>query len=198
MTTIAVQRVSDTKLLMCADRRVTPSENLSMDGYTKIVRVASGEHIAVAGALAAMQAFELYAEENDLDFSSLLATYRTILNFRQDLSVNQLCLTDKHNDAGDFAAFPLQMLIVNNDGIIFSVMNYGEVIGHDKFFALGSGCAYALGALAIGGSIQQAMQAAATFDTGTSPEYDTYEIEIESNGGESNYSFDESDAAAEE
>lgn len=208
MTTIAVQRIAPNQILLCADKRTTPSETLRLDGVSKIFQAATGEYIAVAGMLAAAQAFELFLSENDLDFSSKLSTYRSILSFRQDLSVNQMCLTDKHTDAGDFAVLPLQMLIVNKDGAIYSVMNYGEVIQHDKFFAQGSGTAYALGALSIGGSIYQAMQAASTFDPATSPEYDTYEISIEENGGESNYQFeietgfddegDEGDAATEE
>ena len=195
MTTIAVQR-TDENILLCADQRATPVDNMRLDAVSKIIEMSTGEYVAVAGALAAMQAFELFAADNEVDFSSTLTIYRTIMNFRQDLHVNQLCLTDKHTDAGDFAVFPLQLLIVNNDGLMFSVMNYGEVIDHPKHFALGSGAPYALGALFSDVGIHRAMAVAAHFDPATSPTYDTIEIEIPKLGpGETTYYAADEDAA---
>lgn len=177
MTTTAVLRSED-KIYLGADRRINAADNLKLDSCQKILQLESGEHIAVAGSLVALQAFELFAVDNEIDFSSRLAIYRTMLNYRQDLSVNHLCLTDKHTDSGDFAVMPLLMLIVNNDGVIFSVTNYGEVIEHDKFFAMGSGGDYAMGALYAGATLQAALDAASTFDPHTSPHYDIVEIEI--------------------
>jgi ATP-dependent protease HslVU (ClpYQ) peptidase subunit len=72
---------------------------------------------------------------------------------------------------GDYEA-----LVLYNTGDI-SLVNQGvEMFIDEPFFAIGSGKEFAMGALAMGATLEQAMRIAARYDNLTG--YDTYELEI--------------------
>lgn len=196
MTTIAAYRHKDT-IYLAADRRISPSESYYKDGTTsKIILHQYAEedegpvqtvNIGVSGPLVGSQALELFLEAEETDFSSAKGIYRTMLSFRADLHTNQLCMTDR-NGVRDFAVLPMVMLIVNEKGRMFTVLNFGEVIEHKEFCAIGTGMQYALGAMhavsvanskdLISGQdvVLAALNAAHYHDPATGPEFDLCEI----------------------
>lgn len=198
MTTIAAYRAGKT-VHLAADQRINPAATYRLDGaLTKILQHTNEDSdmpvmIGVSGPVTGLQALELFLEGEGGDFSSAFNVYRTILNFRNDLVTNQLCVTDRSADHA-FALFPMQLLIVNSEGRMFTVYNFGECIEHESMCAVGSGMPFALGAMhaaedlirpnlkaavaeaelaAVGEKILMAgMSAAANFDPATGPDFD--------------------------
>jgi ATP-dependent protease HslVU (ClpYQ) peptidase subunit len=181
MTTIAVRK-TETSVVLGADKRVSPQDNMRLDGLLTKIIIHNTEdglpvHIAVSGPLAGMQALELFLLDNEVSFDTVLDTYRTINTFRHDLVTDKHCTTDKSDDY-DFAHFPMELLIVNGSGDVYAVMNAGEVLEIGEYFALGSGAHYALGALFNNLEVSEALDTAAHFDPTTGNDYDIYEIAI--------------------
>lgn len=191
MTTI-VAVAGPNSVHLAADKRITPADMYRLDNAVcKVITHQpdtdyAAAYIGIAGTLAAAQALGFYLESAEVDFGDVAGVYRTVLAFRQDMHTNQLCLTDKLGE-GDFAVFPMELLIVNEHGRIFTVHNYGEVVEHETHTAIGSGMAFALGALHVSMSnpgytaeenLINAMSAASAFDPATGEDYDTYEIQI--------------------
>jgi ATP-dependent HslUV protease subunit HslV len=152
MTTVVVVRKGGT-VAIAADTLVTFGDTRLSHGYEanlKLFKVADS-WIGMAGttahfpvlrrALAALPADELRLHSRDQVFD-------TFLKLHPKLKEN-FFLNTKEEDADPYESSQFTALIANHAGI-FGVYSYREVFEFDRFWGIGTGRAFALGAMYAG------------------------------------------------
>jgi ATP-dependent protease HslVU (ClpYQ) peptidase subunit len=149
MTTITVARKGG-QVAIAADSLVTFGETRLSHGYEandKLFRVGASwfglagttAHFSVLRrALSSLPADELRLNSRDEVFD-------TFLRLHPKLKEN-FFLNPKEEDADPYESSQFVMLIANGSGI-YGVYSYREVFEFDRFWAIGSGRTYALGAM---------------------------------------------------
>ncbi len=79
------------------------------------------------------------------DFSSADRIYRTFLDLHAILKENIYLKTDEEDD-DPYESSQMNMMLVNGSGL-YSVHSYRDVMAYNRYWAIGSGADYALGAM---------------------------------------------------
>ena len=149
MSTVVVARKGDT-LAIASESLVTFGETRLPHGYEANAKIFSvgGSTIGAVGstahmpvlrqALAALPRAELQLDSRD-------AIFDTFLRLHQQLK-DRFFLNTKEHDSDPYESSQFSILIANAHGI-FGVESYREVFEFERFWAIGSGRRFALGAM---------------------------------------------------
>ena len=118
------------------------------------------------------------------DFSSAEAIYRTFLHLHAVLKEDIYLKTDEDDD-DPYESIQMNLLVVNGTGL-YSVHSYRDVLTYNRFWAIGSGADYALGAMqaiyddARCEAIAEAgVTAGCAFDSGSRLPFEMQAVEID-------------------
>lgn len=177
MTTIVVVRKADAAVI-AADSLTTFGTTRLAPHYDrsphKVARYRDS-YIGVAGSAAHQLVLENLLERNPtLDLHGKAAIYETFRKMHPMLK-EEAFLNPKEEDDDPYESSQMTVMIVNPSGI-FAVYSMREVFEFDRFWAIGSGRDFALGAMYAlypkaknAAAIAEAgVIAGAEFDTGTS------------------------------
>ena len=140
--------------------------------------------IGVAGSAAHQLVLEnLLARNPDLDFAGRPAIYETFRKLHPILK-DEAFLNPKEEDDDPYESSQMTVMIANPSGI-FAVYSMREVFEFDRFWAIGSGRDFALGAMysvyarkAAAAIAEAGVVAGAEFDTGTALPIDLHEVKL--------------------
>ena len=187
MTTIVVVR-KGASAVIAADSLTTFGTTRLAPGYDrspqKVVRYRES-FIGVAGSAAHQLVLENLLERNpNLDFGGRPAIYETFRKLHPVLK-EEAFLNPKEEDDDPYESSQMTVMIANPTGI-FAVYSMREVFEFDRFWAIGSGRDFALGAMysiyakAKGAAAiaEAGVIAGAEFDTGTSLPMSLHEVAL--------------------
>jgi ATP-dependent protease HslVU (ClpYQ) peptidase subunit len=152
MTTVAVVRKGD-EVAIAADTLVTFGDTRLGHGYEQNEKLflAGDSYIGMSGttahfpvlrkALRSMPPEELRLHSRDEVFETFLRLHPRLKD--------QFFLNTKEEDADPYESSQFTILIANASGI-YGVYSYREVFEFDRFWAIGSGRSFALGAMYSG------------------------------------------------
>lgn len=187
MTTIVVVRKGD--------RAVIAADSLTTFGTTRLAPVYDrsphkvvayrDSYIGVAGSAAHQLVLEnLLERAKDLDLHGKAAIYEAFRKLHPMLK-DEMFLNPKEEDDDPYESSQMTLMIANPAGI-FAVYSMREVFEFDRFWAIGSGRDFALGAMytlypkakSATGVAQAGVHAGAEFDTGTSLPMQLHEVAL--------------------
>src|SRR5688572_24943324 len=187
MTTIVVVRnghrpvISADTLTTVGTTRLAPAYDRSPQ---KVVAYRDA-FIGVAGSAAHQLVLENLLERNpNLDFNGRPAIYETFRKLHPLLK-DEAFLNPKEEDDDPYESSQMTVMIANPTGI-FAVYSMREVFEFDRFWAIGSGRDFALGAMyavynkAKGAAAvaEAGVIAGAEFDTGTALPINLHEVKL--------------------
>ena len=187
MTTIVVVRkgasavIAADSLTTFGTTRLAPAYDRSPQ---KIVQYRDS-FIGVAGSSALQLVLENLLERNDkLDFDGRAAIYETFRKLHPMLK-EEAFLNPKEEEDDPYESSQMTVMIANPSGI-FAVYSMREVFEFDRFWAIGSGRDFALGAMytiygkskSAAGVAEAGVTAGAEFDTGTAPPVNLHEVAL--------------------
>lgn len=148
MTTIVVVK-KDREIAIASDALVTFGETRLPHGYEvneKIFQVGDS-YIGLAGSTAhfAVLADALRGMGEDCRLSSRVQVFGTFQKLHQVLK-EKYFLNTKEDDADPYESSQITAVIANASGI-YGVYSYREVFSFDRFWGIGSGRNFALGAM---------------------------------------------------
>ena len=149
MTTITAVRKGG-QVAIAADSLVTFGDTRLSHGYEandKVFRIGSS-WVGMAGTTAHFPVLQKALgalEPGDLRLDSRDAVFETFLKLHPKLK-EQFFMNTKEEDADPYESSQFTVLIANASGI-FGVYSYREVFEFDRFWAIGSGRSFALGAM---------------------------------------------------
>jgi ATP-dependent HslUV protease subunit HslV len=186
MTTLAIVRKGNT-ITIAADSLTTFGDlrlSASFDkSYEKILH-HKGTYIGLCGSAAHQLVFEsLLKDGKDYDFSSKAAIFETLRKLHPVLK-EQHFLNPKEEEDDPYESTQITALIASPRGI-FGVYSMREVFEYTRFWAVGSGREFALGAMhALYGRLRTAeaiaragVECGATFDKNSSLPMTTYSLQ---------------------
>jgi len=191
MTTIVVVRkgagavIAADSLTTFGTTRLAPAYDRSPQ---KIVKYRDS-FIGVAGSAAHQLVLENLLERNaNLDFAGRPAIYETFRKLHPMLK-DEAFLNPKEEDDDPYESSQMTVMIANPSGI-FAVYSMREVFEFDRFWAIGSGRDFALGAMytiygrgrSASAIAQAGVVAGAEFDTGTALPIESHEVTLEAGG----------------
>ena len=148
MTTLVAVRKND-EIAIAADSLTTLGDtrlSAEFDRTSEKIVHYKGSHIGLCGSAAHQLVFEsLLAKHSDLDFSTKAAIFETFSKLHPILK-EQHFLNPKEEEDDPYESSQLTALVVNSSGI-FGVYSMREVFEFDKFWSIGSGRDFALGAM---------------------------------------------------
>ena len=187
MTTIVVVRkggvavIAADSLTTFGTTRLAPAYDRSPQ---KVVRYRES-FIGVAGSAAHQLVLENMLERNpNLDFEGRSAIYETFRKLHPMLK-DQAFLNPKEEEDDPYESSQMTVMVANPTGI-FAVYSMREVFEFDRFWAIGSGRDFALGAMySVFGRAKTAaavaeagVVAGAEFDTGTALPIHLHEVKL--------------------
>ena len=188
MTTIVVVRKAD-RAVIAADTLTTFGTTRLAPAYDrspqKVIRYRDS-WIGVAGSAAHQLVLENLLERNpNLDFDGRAAIYETFRKLHPVLK-EEAFLNPKEEDDDPYESSQMTVMVANPSGI-FAVYSMREVFEFDRFWAIGSGRDFALGAMytiydrakAAAAVAEAGVHAGAEFDTGTALPIDLHEVALE-------------------
>jgi ATP-dependent HslUV protease subunit HslV len=121
-----------------------------------------------------------------IDFSSRLAIFNTLKNIHPILK-DEYFLNSKEEDSDSYESSRVDALVMNSNGI-FGLYSLREVDQYSRFWAVGSGSEFALGAMHAAYDLMEnseqiaraGVTAGATFDNGSALPMSCYSIEVKS------------------
>ncbi len=186
MTTLAIVRKGNT-ITIAADSLTTFGDlrlSASFDkSYEKILH-HKGTYIGLCGSAAHQLVFEsLLKDGKDYDFSSKGAIFETLRKLHPVLK-EQHFLNPKEEEDDPYESTQITALIASPRGI-FGVYSMREVFEYTRFWAVGSGREFALGAMhALYGRLKTAeaiaragVECGATFDKNSSLPMTAYSLQ---------------------
>jgi ATP-dependent protease HslVU (ClpYQ) peptidase subunit len=148
MTTLVVVRKNSAAAIAADSLTTFGDTRLSAEfdrTYDKIVDY-KGTYIGLCGSAAHQLVFEsLLAKHDDLDFSTKRAIFETFRKLHPILK-EQHFLNPKEEEDDPYESTQVTALIANPNGI-FGVYSMREVFEYTRFWAIGSGREFALGAM---------------------------------------------------
>ena len=187
MTTIVVVRKGDSAVI-AADTLTTFGTTRLAPAYDrspqKVVRYRDS-WIGVAGSAAHQLVLENLLERNpNLDFDGRAAIYETFRKLHPVLK-EEAFLNPKEEEDDPYESSQMTVMVANPSGI-FAVYSMREVFEFDRFWAIGSGRDFALGAMfslyprAKGAAAvaEAGVTAGAEFDTGTALPVNLHEVKL--------------------
>jgi ATP-dependent protease HslVU (ClpYQ) peptidase subunit len=187
MTTIVVVRKGDSAVI-AADSLTTFGTTRLAPGYDRSPQKVVGyrnSFIGVAGSAAHQLVLENLLERNgNLDFDGRPAIYESFRKLHPMLK-EEAFLNPKEEEDDPYESSQMTVMIANPSGI-FAVYSMREVFEFDRFWAIGSGRDFALGAMYTlyskarnASAIAEAgVTAGAEFDTGTSLPITLHEVKL--------------------
>jgi ATP-dependent protease HslVU (ClpYQ) peptidase subunit len=188
MTTITVVK-KGTSVAIAAD-------GLTTFGDVRLARAYKGEHqkiLDIAGSkvgICGSSAHHLvltsaFSKLEDIRFGSRMEVYETFRRLHPVLKEHAF-LNPKEDDDDPYESSQITALIANASGI-YGVYSYREVFEFDRFWGVGSGRNFALGAmhalydspLTAGEIAAAGVEAGIEFDTASGPPVVTHEISLE-------------------
>ncbi len=176
MTTICAVSIGDQKVMAC-DNRVVLGDQVFSDSTDsqKILRLKDSL-IGFSGNPNIKSIFQFDDDIQALNFSNKSSIFLSLKAIHEILK-EKYYLKDDNEDLGPFEGSGFNALILNNDGI-FSVHTEREIVKHKKFWAIGSGFEFCLGALSVqienqnsikntADICRMAIESSAKFDTST-------------------------------
>lgn len=149
MSTITVTRKNN-RVCIAADTLTSFGDTklyADYDRYHNKIQHHAGSYIGIVGsaahAVVMEDVFENYSQL--LDFSSRNAIFKTFLKLHPILKENYY-LNPKDSDNDPYESTQIEAVIANNKGI-FAVYGLRDVNEFTRYWAVGSGCDYALGAM---------------------------------------------------
>lgn len=144
--------------------------------------------IGVAGSTAHVRVMESLARNHadKFDLGSIDGVFETFRGLHKILVDEYFLLTKEEDDEQPYESSQLNILIANPSGI-YEVQGYREVIQIEKFWAIGSGDEFALGAmealyeyngLSARDLAERGVQVGCLFDKASGPPIDSYAIEL--------------------
>ena len=148
MTTLVVVRKNNAAAIAADSLTTFGDTRLSAEfdrTYDKIVDY-KGTYIGLCGSAAHQLVFEsLLAKHDDLDFSTKRSIFETFRKLHPILK-EQHFLNPKEEEDDPYESTQVTALIANPNGI-FGVYSMREVFEYTRFWAIGSGREFALGAM---------------------------------------------------
>jgi ATP-dependent HslUV protease, peptidase subunit HslV len=187
MTTIVVVRKADAAVI-AADSLTTFGTTRLAPAYDRSphkVVAYRDSYIGVAGSAAHQLVLENLLERNpNLDFAGRAAIYESFRKLHPLLK-EEAFLNPKEEEDDPYESSQMTVMIANPTGI-FAVYSMREVFEFDRFWAIGSGRDFALGAMYTvypkarnAAAIAEAgVTAGAEFDTGTSLPIALHEVKL--------------------
>jgi ATP-dependent protease HslVU (ClpYQ) peptidase subunit len=177
MTTVTVARKNG-QIAIAADSLVTFGDTRLAHGYEtnqKVFKVGTS-YFGMSGTTAHFPVLRKALATlgpDDLKLDSRDAVFDAFLKLHPRLK-EQFFLNTKEEDADPYESSQFTVLIANASGI-YGVYSYREVFEFDRFWAIGSGRAFALGAMYVAYPratdpakvAKVGVEAGAEFDTGT-------------------------------
>ena len=187
MTTIVVVRKGDTAVIAADSLTTFGTTRLApaYDRYPQKITQYGDSFLGVAGSAAHQLVLEnLLARTRDLDFHGKAAIYDSFRKLHPMLK-DEAFLNPKEEEDDPYESSQMTVMVANPWGI-FAVYSMREVFEFDRFWAIGSGRDFALGAMytlyaktkAAAAIAQAGILAGAEFDTGTSEPIDLHEVKL--------------------
>ena len=187
MTTIVVVRKGDAAVI-AADSLTTFGATRLAPAYDRSphkITAYKDSFIGVAGSAAHQLVLENLLERNpSLAFHGKAAIYETFRKLHPVLK-DEAFLNPKEEEDDPYESSQMTVMIANPSGI-YAVYSMREVFEFDRFWAIGSGRDFALGAMysvyakskGAAAIAQAGVIAGAEFDTGTSLPIDLHEVKL--------------------
>ena len=188
MTTIVVVRKGD-EAVIAADSLTTFGTTRLAPGYDRHphkITTCGESFIGVAGSAAHQLVLEnLLARTPNLDFRGKAAIYESFRKLHPVLK-DEAFLNPKEEEDDPYESSQMTVMIANPSGI-YAVYSMREVFEFDRFWAIGSGRDFALGAMYVSyakarnaAAIAEAgVNAGAEFDTGTSLPITLHQVRLD-------------------
>ena len=187
MTTIVVVRKGESAVIAADSLTTFGTTRLgpAYDRYPQKVTAYGDSFLGVAGSAAHQLVLEnLLARTANLDFHGKAAIYDSFRKLHPMLK-DEAFLNPKEEEDDPYESSQMTVMIANPSGI-FAVYSMREVFEFDRFWAIGSGRDFALGAMytiygkAKGAAAvaQAGVLAGAEFDTGTSVPITLHEVRV--------------------
>ena len=148
MTTLVAVRKND-EIAIAADSLTTFGDtrlSAEFDRTSEKILHYKGTHIGLCGSAAHQLVFEsLLASHGDLDFSNKAAIFETFRKLHPILK-EQHFLNPKEEEDDPYESTQVTALVANEHGI-FGVYSMREVFEYSRFWSVGSGREFALGAM---------------------------------------------------
>lgn len=149
MTTIVVTKKNG-QVAIAADSLTTFGDTRLADHYKRVhdkILRSNGSWIGVSGSSAHHLVLENVLEEmkNEVRFGSRAEIFETFRKIHPILK-DRCFLNPKEEDDDPYESSQITALIANATGI-YAVYSYREVFDYDRFWAIGSGRNFALGAM---------------------------------------------------
>jgi ATP-dependent HslUV protease subunit HslV len=187
MTTIVVVRKGESAVIAADSLTTFGTTRLApaYDRYPEKITAYGDSFLGVAGSAAHQLVLEnLLARTANLDFHGKAAIYDSFRKLHPLLK-DEAFLNPKEEEDDPYESSQMTVMIANPSGI-FAVYSMREVFEFDRFWAIGSGRDFALGAMytiygkAKGAAAvaQAGVLAGAEFDTGTSVPITLHEVRV--------------------
>jgi ATP-dependent HslUV protease, peptidase subunit HslV len=187
MTTIVVVRKGDTAVIAADSLTTFGTTRLApaYDRHPQKITAYGDSYLGVAGSAAHQLVIEnLLARTPNLDFHGKAAIYDTFRKLHPVLK-DEAFLNPKEEEDDPYESSQMTVMVANPSGI-FAVYSMREVFEFDRFWAIGSGRDFALGAMytifektRTAAAIAEAgVLAGAEFDTGTATPIQLHEVSL--------------------
>jgi ATP-dependent HslUV protease subunit HslV len=165
MTTIAA-RNDHGAITMVADSQLSGGDFAYGDPVRKIIH-GDGVLIGLSGPIAVLQQIERCMQVEAARYPLTGSRFTLIDTMRLlHMRLKETALIRPEHEAAQTEDSHFNALIANRTGL-YTILEDRSVLGPQKFWAIGSGWRFAVGALAAGVSTQRAVLAAGTLDHGT-------------------------------
>jgi len=187
MTTIVVVRKGDSAVIAADSLTTFGATRLApvYDRHPQKVTAYGDSFIGVAGSAAHQLVLENLLERTpNLDFHGKAAIFESFRRLHPVLK-DEAFLNPKEEEDDPYESSQMTVMVANPWGI-FGVYSMREVFEFDRFWAIGSGRDFALGAMFVvyeraktAREVAEAgVAAGAEFDTGTSPPVTLHEVKL--------------------
>jgi ATP-dependent HslUV protease subunit HslV len=195
MSTVTIVRKNGCAAIACdslTTRGPSKESGFYVVNNSKIIHV-NGSYIGITGATASKLALQHYFtfEETQPKLTTIADIFATWLKVHESLKENYF-LRPEEDDDDSFESSRMDVVIINAAGI-FVVAAHRSVSEFSRFYAIGSGSKYALGAMYADYSnpaleqidiARRGVEAAAEFDNGTGAPILSFSLQLQSGTGE--------------
>jgi ATP-dependent HslUV protease, peptidase subunit HslV len=187
MTTIVVVRKGDSAVIAADSLTTFGTTRLApaYDRFPEKITAYGDSFLGVAGSAAHQLVLEnLLARTPNLDFHGKAAIYDSFRKLHPILK-DEAFLNPKEEDDDPYESSQMTVMVANPSGI-FAVYSMREVFEFDRFWAIGSGRDFALGAMytifdktrTVAAIAEAGVLAGAEFDTGTATPIQLHEVAL--------------------
>lgn len=154
--------------------------------YDKILHFGKDTHIGIVGSAAHHLVMQnlLHKHADKIDFSDRFSIFESMRQLHPILK-DEYFLNSKDDDDDSYESSRVDALIINRGGI-YGLYSLREVDQYSRFWAVGSGAEFALGAMKVAWDLlddaesiaRAGIEAGACFDTSSALPMTSYSLEI--------------------